>query len=325
MVARARCDGREPGLSQKLSMTDSRKKRFARNILARIARPIGFADVGAGGALKAPWCNLPPEHVRKFDFEPTSASGSGLPLCVSDRCGVADFFVAHDERASSFHEANPDFVQRFGQESILPKKTIQVESTTLDDYFKAVYGDIDALDINVEGHDFRVLQGGQRLLDQGWIKLIKVEFELAPVWRGQGRFSDVDVLLREHGYELVDIEIGYGRPVNVKHFYNKGEPLWGKGYYAPSPELVRERMSRYDDETLAAHVAAAVVLFVAAGLPGRAYDILDAVGSRLGGLDTTQLKNRIAHVFHWARIDFALNVLGQLVPGAIRSLLKGKQ
>ncbi len=314
-----------PGQGQKLSLTDRRKKRFAGNILTRIARPIGFADVGSGGALKAPWCNLPPEYVRKFDFEPTAATTSGLPLCVSDRCGVANFFVAHDERASSFHEANPDFVQRFGQESILPKKTIQVESTTLDDYFKAVYSDIDALDINVEGHDFCVLQGGQRLLDQGWIKLIKVEFELAPVWRGQGWFSDVDVFLRGRGYELVDIEIGYGRPVNVSHFYNKGEPLWGKGYYAPSQGLVQERMPRYDDETVAAHVVAAVVLFVAAGLPGRAYDILDAAGSRLCGFDVKQVKEQIAHVFSWAKIEHGLSLLTPLVPGVIQSLLKGKQ
>jgi FkbM family methyltransferase len=306
-----------------LIITDKRKKIFAKSILAQAERPIGFADVGSGGSLKAPWCHLPAEHVRKFDFEPTAETGSGLPLCVSDQCGVANFYVAHDERASSFHEANPDFVQRFGQESILPKKTIQVECTSLDEYFKDVYGEIDALDINVEGHDFRVLQGGQRLLEQGWIKLIKVEFELAPVWHGQGWFSDVDAFLRERGYELVDIEIGYGRPVNVGNFYNKGEPLWGKGYYAPSPNWVLDRMSRHDDKSLAAHVAVAAALFVAAGLPGRAYDMLDAAGSRLGGLDAKRVKDQIAHVFNWARLEHGLSLLGQLVPGVIRALGKG--
>lgn len=304
-------------------LTDKRKKAFAKNILAQVERPIGFADVGSGGPLKAPWCNLPDEYVRKFDFEPTAKTGAGLALCVSDQCGVASFHVARDERASSFHEADLDFVRRFGQESILPKKTIQVECTSLDEYFKDVYGEIDALDINVEGHDLRVLQGGALLLEKGWIKLIKVEFELASVWHGQGWFSDIDIFLRQRGYDLVDIEVGHGRPANVQHFYNKGEPLWGKGYYVPSPSLLRERLSHCDDKTVAAHVLGAVALFVAAGIPGRAYDILDAAGSRLGSLDATLVKKQIDHVFSWARVEHGLSYLTQFIPSVIRAIRKG--
>lgn len=303
-------------------ITGKRKKVFAREILAHTGRLIGFADVGSGGTLKTPWSNLPGEYLRKFDFEPTSGSGNSLPLCISDHCGIADFHVAHDERASSFHDANIDFARRFGQESIFPKKTIQVACVTLDEYFKDTLDEVDAIDINVEGHDLRVLLGSRQLLEHGFIKLIKIEFELSPVWHGQGWFSEIDAHLRSKGYDLVDVELGYGRPVNVGHFYSKGEPLWGKGYYTPSPSLLRERLAHYEGSALAGHVTCAVALLVAAGLAGRAFDILDMAAPRLKGLDVEQIKARIAHVFAWARIEYGLSHLGHLLSGVSRVLGK---
>lgn len=143
-----------------LHITDRRIKKFCSLLLKQgnEAGNIGFVDVGSGGELKKPWSLLPAGAVTTFDFEPT-VGGDALPLCVSNKIGDAPFFVAFDERASSFHKPLADFVDRYAFDSMLTKKEITVECTTLDEYFSGRYELIDAIDINVEGHDFQVLQG----------------------------------------------------------------------------------------------------------------------------------------------------------------------
>ena len=100
---------------------------------------------------------------------------------------------------------------------------------------------IDAIDINVEGHDFQVLQGMKNIIKNSLIKLIKIEFELTKVWDGQGWFSDIDGFMRDNDYELVDIELEYLRQANVKNIFHKGIPVWGKAYYSPSINKFKER------------------------------------------------------------------------------------
>lgn len=302
-----------------MGITGKRKIAFARRILEQAGSPIGFADVGSGGPLKAPWSYLPGEFMRKIDFEPTDTVESDLPLCISKAEGTADFHVAHDERASSFHEANPEFVERFGQQSMLPKKTIRVRRTTLDKYFAENYEAVDALDINVEGHDLQVLQGAESLLANGCIKLLKVEFELAPAWKGQGWFSDIDTFMRARGFDLADIEIEFGRPANVAHFYSKGEPVWGKAYYVPSADRWKTAIESRQSE---GHVMKAAALYCAAGVPGRAFDVLDIAAPYIKNVDVDELKRQIAHVFQWAKLEEGIATLGRLGGAISRSITR---
>lgn len=300
-----------------LNITARRKQRFCHELLSEVGAVIGFADVGAGGVLKRPWNVLPATHFRKFDFEPTVAPEQKSPLCISNRNGGAQFFVAHDERASSFHRPSPAVVERFGLQSLYPARTIQVECVTLDRYFEDRYDAIDAIDINVEGHDYQVLQGGVRLLETGGIKLLKVEFEVAAVWEGQGWLSDIDPLLRARGYNLAGIDVDFARPVNVRHCFHRGEPLWGKALYVPGIERWNAMLEpvRGDGAAVEHAVAKGVALCVAADIPGQAFDILDfgAQVARLTRLDPVRIKARISAAYRWAKLERGTAELSRLV------------
>ncbi|MBZ0166155.1 MAG: FkbM family methyltransferase, partial [Candidatus Omnitrophica bacterium] len=252
-----------------MSVIQRRKHQFCRKVLGENNK-IGFVDVGSGGPLKEPWSFIAPECLAKFEIEPTAAGDGNLPLCISNRIGPSKFFVAHDERGSSLHEPSADFAQRFGQESILTKKTIDVSLTTLDELFLARKHEVDALDVNTEGHDFQVLQGGGQLLDTGRIKLIKVEFELTEVWKEQGWFSDIDAYLRSKLYDMANIELDYAKPRNARDINHRGEPLWGKAYYVPSLKLWDRWQGQGD---LSADFRKAIVLDALADMPGRAFDL----------------------------------------------------
>ena len=245
--------------------------------------------------------------MTTFDFEPTTKSGT-LPLCVSNSTGTASFFVAFDERASSFHQPLIEFVNRYAFHSMLTKKTISVESTTLDKHFADQYELIDAVDINVEGHDFQVLQGAQQLLNTGAIKLLKVEFELVQAYEGQGYFSDIDALLRGQGYRLAGIQIDHVRPTICKDVFFEGEPLWGKALYAPTIAAFTKKLLiilSKDVVSAQREIAAAISIYMAAKLPGYVYDVID-VALEIGLITQAEgflLRTQSAECFRWAKFE----------------------
>ncbi len=289
-----------------MSITSRRKAQFCHALLRGVSSKIGFADIGSGGELKSPWNLLPVEKINKFDFDPEELDAqAGLPICISNREGQQIFYVARDPRASSLHKASLSFVERFNQHSILAKETIQVRCTTLDRYFAGRLDKVDLLDVNVEGHDYQVLQGATRLLTEGFVKCIKVEFELTEVWQEQGWFGDIDLLLRDHRYDLANIYIGFSRPANVRTIFHKGEPLWGKAIYVPSLVRWSHRQNLTKAVVYRDDVLKAVVFYTILDIPGRAVDLLNLTKGEVhfAPFSADEIASRIFAVFKYARID----------------------
>lgn len=288
------------------SITARRKARLASDVLASTRTPIGFVDVGSGGPLKSPWTLLPSAHLRKFDFDPEVVRPAGaLPVCVSDRPGERDFYIASDPRSSSLHPAAAAFVERFGRPELLAREVVRVECTTLDLCFAGRYDQIDVIDVNAEGHDYQVLQGAAALLAQGFPKCLKVEFELMEVWQGQGWFSDLDPLLRAQGYDLAGLEVEYAPTVRAAGIYHRGEPLWGKALYVPGPARWKERAAATEAAVWGDDVRKGVALYTLLDLPGRALDVavMHESGMDRGAPGREALVSQIKAVFAFARLD----------------------
>lgn len=286
-----------------MAITGTRMSKFAALVLGQGSCRLGLADVGSGGTLKAPWNLLPKAYLDIVAFEPTDSAASNRPVCVSDHHGTATFNIAIDERASSFHLPNPNFISRYGQPNLAVKKTIEVDCVTLDEIFSSQMEKIDAVDVNVEGHDLFALKGGTGLLKNGFIKLLKVEFELTEVWIGNSRFSEIEQFMRSQKYDLVELEIDRIRPMRAAHIHFKGEPVWGKAYFVASPDYWAATNDRMSREELKNHLLKAMVLYVCAGFPGRAIDVLYVVPGIFTDSETAYYLARIEHVFKWARLD----------------------
>jgi FkbM family methyltransferase len=287
-------------------ITTGRKRRFAELTLSGSASPVGFADVGAGGPLKMPWTLLPADRVHKFDFEPEDTQAGVAPLCVSDHVGQERLFVARDPRSSSLHPAAEAFVERFASDGTVATREIDVECVTLDSFFSGRWDAIDLIDINAEGHDFRVLQGARGLLSGGGVSLIKIEVLLTEVWRGQGWFADIDQCLRSAGYDLVTLNLDFERPASVRQIHHQGEVLWGKALYVPSAKVWNARLAQARGIAAAEdRVLKALVLYVMTDALGRAADLI-AAAERAGVLQrimSDDLRRRIRWVFHYAEIE----------------------
>lgn len=311
--------------------TKNRITRFCRDTLDTLGGgSIGFADIGSGGDLKEPWALLPRERVTTFDFEPTGVNAEDLPLCISNKAGTASFYVANDERASSLHKPLGDFIDRFGIHGMVTKKTIAVACVSLDDHFAGRYKLVDAMDINVEGHDLQVLQGANKLLGVGAVKLLKVEFELIPIYEGQGYLSDIDAFLRARNFTLASIQVDDIRPAKVTHLFHRGESIWGKALYVPTQDHTKRRLDYLHKsegrEGARKEVASTLALYAAAELLGHAYDAIEhaQAAAVIAASEGQHLREQIDRAFRWARFEAGMSRLGELASAVVGRFVRRK-
>ena len=288
-----------------------RKKIYFNNLLTD--QKIKFVDVGSGGQLKYPWALIPEKNLEKLNIEPIGSS----PLCISNVNGKGVLNIAYDERSSSLHTPLETYINKFGRTQDSTKEKIDVELLTMDNYLNNER--IDAIDINVEGHDFQVLQGMQNIIKNSLIKLIKIEFELTKVWDGQGWFSEIDGFMRDNDYELVDIELEYLRQANVKNIFHKGIPVWGKAYYSPSINKFKERndfFNSYDE------ILKTIVLYVSADILGHSFELIDLYNNHNNNVQKLFQKNDISKIYKFGKLENAADIIRQMVGKSIRTFIK---
>lgn len=300
-----------------MSKTAKRKTVFAKELMDQYGVDINFMDVGSGGDLKYPWKDIPQSHFKIQDFEPTRTTENSLPICISNENSEKDFYVCYDERSSSLHEVSPLFLERYDHNEMKPKKTIKVQCYTIDELLKNANAPVDCMDVNVEGHDFQVMQGATNLLDSNQVKLIKIEYELTEVWKDQGYFGDMDVLLRNKQFELVQLEVSRTKPKNATHIYYQGEVLWGKAYYIPRPEKIIDTL---DEQSL----VKTMVLYLVADVPGRLLELLEKAEQK-GIIQKDKYdnwKNKINDVYKSALSDAIKKRISDTV-GGVMAMIKG--
>ena len=144
-------------------------------------------------------------NVRKFN------NVVAIKAALGPRNGTAELF-AYDNCALSSVVANSPFVSRFGVRG----NCITVNIGRLDDFCSNnKITCIHTLKIDTEGYDLEVLRGATRMLAQGQIKFVYIEFndlfEIADVTGGS--LINIAEFLRQWGYRFVASYMDYVEPV----------------------------------------------------------------------------------------------------------------
>lgn len=85
----------------------------------------------------------------------------------------------NSEHASLYNDYAKVISKELGQEEVIP---IDIEIRTIDNFCDEVgIGGIDFIKIDVEGHEFSVLQGAIKMIHQNKIKIIQFEFNVANI------------------------------------------------------------------------------------------------------------------------------------------------
>ncbi len=176
-------------------------------------------------------CN---EANRDIELRQINWTEKHIPLALNKQIGEATLYVTKSLWCSSLYAPNENYLARFEGLSDLMNLdfSVDIETTTLDAFCKDEgIDEIDFLQIDVQGADLDVLQGGSRLIEH--CKAIQTEVEFSHLYINQPLFGDVDIYLRKQGFTLFDL-MSAKRIRKISPVYSTsrlGQMLWGDAFY----------------------------------------------------------------------------------------------
>ena len=175
------------------------------------AHPLHIIDVGAAGGIDQAWSFFREKgNFLCFGFEPfpsnfeelqNSSDAIFYPYAISDEVGTADFYGY--QTCGSLGQPPAERALLFDEE--YERLTVQTE--TLDSLrLNSVIPSIDALKIDVEGNEIRVLDGGRSSIQDETL-YVKAEFSFQR--ESNNAFHLIDERLRESGFLLFNFSLKY--------------------------------------------------------------------------------------------------------------------
>lgn len=126
-------------------------------------------------------------------------------IAISDTSGQAELNVTLNQVSSSLNKVNAEKLEVSQKEQISVVKTIAVTTKTLDDL--NIDTEILILKIDAQGHEKEILSGGKNTLKD--VSFILVEMNNHDIYEGSSKYYEIDQLLRENNFKLVDIIVTY--------------------------------------------------------------------------------------------------------------------
>ncbi|MCR4324871.1 MAG: FkbM family methyltransferase [Candidatus Curtissbacteria bacterium] len=178
--------------------------------------PVRLVDVGARGGREYFWEAYKP-YIEIIGFDPDRAECLRLnkysdnkttyfPYALWETAQKKKFYVTKNLPSSSFLKARSFFLQRFPDEvNLRVKKVIEVQTTTLDTFAKdneVPY--VDFIKLDIEGGELFALKGAVETLSKNVLG-VSAEIAFSRTLESQPLFSDLDVFLRNLGFELFDL------------------------------------------------------------------------------------------------------------------------
>lgn len=158
-----------------------------------------------------------------------------IPLALSNTIGESTLYVTKNPMCSSLYLPNESYLARFARlpELVNLDFTVELETTTLDSFCQSEgIKEIDFLQIDVQGADLLVLEGGTEIIANS-VLAVQIEVEFSHLYVDQPLFADVDTFMRKQGFTLFDIATSRrvrDRSPIVSNVH-PGQLLWGDAYY----------------------------------------------------------------------------------------------
>ena len=215
------------------------------------AEPLEFEDDIYAPLLEDGWCEIvgfdpfvdaPRSEDVKGENGTVRARRLILPFFIGDG-GEARFHVNASTPTSSLLPTNEALAAQFTSlaEMCRTKRELPVRTMRLDDVREI--GRCDFLKVDVQGGDHDVVAFGSRLLEDTLFVHIEVEF--APLYVNQKLFADIDILLRERGFELTDlVKLGWNNYKTLPSALLRSRLLWADAIYMKDPGHLAKRDPR---------------------------------------------------------------------------------
>jgi FkbM family methyltransferase len=227
-------------------------------IAALLPAPLTVVDIGARGGVEDQWAALGP-HVEVYAFEPDDvecdrlnerpAQGATyIPLAVGSSSGRRSFYVTQDPFCSSLFPP----IERLARErprlaEMRIERVITIQTRTIDDWMREGHiSRLDHLKLDAQGAELEILEGAAHSLRKA--RSVKLEVQFNQLYEGTPLFGEIDLYLRERGFELwrlselshCGFEVSVDTQVPETFDYDSrrvevraggGQLLWANAYY----------------------------------------------------------------------------------------------
>lgn len=129
------------------------------------------------------------------------------PMALSDTAGFATFQQFSATAMSSLLAPRNRMAEEVPEASVA--QSYEVETARLENVLPGLWPDMPdfALKVDTQGAERKVLDGAAGVLGQA--RLVQLEASIGQLYTGQPLYHEIDALMRELGYALVDLEPGY--------------------------------------------------------------------------------------------------------------------
>jgi len=272
------------------------KRRVLEAVAGLLGRPLTIVDIGAQeledeGHVYAPLVidGLP---WRIVGFEPQQDKIEAsrrrnpdqrillLPTFIGDGLEQS-FHINNDDATSSLLPFNEALTSTLADlDHLRTLRTERVATSRLDDALADV-GAVDFLKLDIQGFEYPVLRHAPQVLARA--NVIHCEVAFAPIYAGQALFSDIEQLLRDAGFYLLDFSSLCRYPGAGTARRSRDRLGWGDAVF------LREPQGQQDSAQLRAQLLAQLLILLlvydkpsAAQALARRHDELS--GSRLAAL-----------------------------------------
>jgi FkbM family methyltransferase len=244
-----------------------------------------LVDAGAAAGVPRRWRPVE-ERLLVVGFEPDERSyaalepGEGrvwLKSALWERPEMVEIHLTRKARNSSVLLPNSDFLARFPDaDRFEVTGSARVEATTLDVALSAAgIARADFLKADVQGAELAVLRGARSTLAAG-VFGVEAEVAFAPLYRGQPMFGELDELLRDEGFELIDLRRTYWKAERYAETRGaKGRLVAGDALYLRDAGAFLPLVERLGPEPARAAIVNALVTCGVYGYPSLGLELLD--------------------------------------------------
>ena len=177
---------------------------FTRDVVARrlLATPFTLLDIGARGGIAEHW-DVFGDQLRVLAVEP-DPDEPGVSAVLAGEAGTRVFHHRPYPATDGLYRMDELYTGTVIEPITAIVESEEVQTTTLVETFGVeTLAAVDFVKLDVEFAELDVLRGAGPLLDAALAIELEVHFPKRP--SDAGCFADIDVFLRERGYELYDL------------------------------------------------------------------------------------------------------------------------
>jgi FkbM family methyltransferase len=272
--------------------------------------PLTLVDVGASGGISSLW-EPHRRHLRVVGFEPDARAFENLrsqenPLVtyfnigLHSHSGQFDFYLTRSQRNSSCFLPNRDLLDRLRNPTrfdIVEKTNITCKA--LDEVLQeAGLTDIDFIKLDTQGSELAILEGAVSVLADSVFGL-EIEVGFTELYKGQPLFSNVDLFVRQYGFDLIDLRtVSWKRSIGAKVGNRRGQLMFADALYFRRPLILQEMLNSADPTFARSKLLRALSVCQIYGFFDYGLELMDMVG--LDVFDEFEIRDVQNHLYDQA-------------------------